>query len=381
MSNQGFLARMIRLITERLGKKRSAANGQDDDTRTPEELGQMYFHRGRTNARSGNLRMAVRDFDNALEKISDFAEVVEWRAEALDMLAESAQAGTEYERARRLRAAVRPGAPDRRYVLRRHGRFASEIAAYDFVSRYINKTVFPIVARGNAHLAEGRPDAALVDYDKALRIQPKIEDVAGLKGEAFSAAGRFEEAIVEFDTALAADPNDEETLNGRGIALMALGRIDEANDSWRRQLALLPAGRAAARAFVALRLADYPTALYELERAVLRKPTDPYWLLYLNVSLRRTGAALAAVPYQTDAWSSLLLGLQAGSVDEAEVNRKADTSDRRAEAAFQIAMMLWEKDPSAAEGYLRTVVECGRPALVEYAAARNELARLGSPSI
>jgi hypothetical protein len=64
-------------------------------------------------------------------------------------------------------------------------------------------------------------------------------------------------------------------------------------------------------------------------------------------------------------------------VSEEDVLRQADTASRRAEAAFQLAVVPSGRDRHAAEKRWKEVIQAGVPTLIEYAAARNELARLG----
>ena len=116
---------------------------------------------------------------------------------------------------------------------------------------------------------------ALDSYERALKVNAKLVEVLALKGEALSALGRYEEAIQIFDGVLAAHPKDGETLNARGIARAALGRLAEANDDWRRQFELLPQTSSAARACVAMRMANYSAAFNEFGLAVAKEPTTP----------------------------------------------------------------------------------------------------------
>ena len=62
------------------------------------------------------------------------------------------------------------------------------------------------------------------------------------------------------------------------------------------------------------------------------------------------------------AWPAPLFALQAGKADPETVLAAATTEGRRFEALFQLERF-------------KDVVETAPPALIEYAAARNELAR------
>lgn len=329
----------------------------------PEQKGQGLFRRGRLHMRTGETADAIADFDQALQLLPDYAEAVAARAESLDMAGQVVAAQPEYERARRLWAAQRPGMPDRRYVFRRPGRFSFEVDSYELALRRIKTGAFPHLACGNALLVRGRPAEALECYDRALKIKQKDSNLIGLKGEALSAMGRYREAIQAFDVALAANGRDVESLNARGIANMALGRLKKADEDWRRQLELLPADQAAARACVALRLADYEAALPELERAIARDPNEPYWNLYRLTAMKRLGRPIGAADQSSgEAWPALLIALCFGKATAEQVLANADTRSRQAEAAFQL-------------GQWKDVIDQGTPFMIEYAAARHELAR------
>jgi len=322
----------------------------------------LYF-RARASARAGDIEKAAQQFADLGEIAPTLTAALEGHGEAADRLGQSDLARAKYDVARRLRAAVRRGAPDRPFVLRNRGPFPAEIAAYTSVLLSVKDRTLPYVARGNALLAEGRAKLALLDYGCALSLKPDTHEIAALKAEALAMLGRYEEALVIFDTALAARPKDAEIYSGRAIACLALGRLEAADADWRRQFSLLPPQQAAARACVSLRMADYAAALPELERALEKEPTDPYWRLYRLTSLRRVGGKeeIPALDAMAD-----------------DVLARADTEGRRAEALFQLAVTAWERDRAEARRRWEEVVAGSSPGLIEHAAARHELARPGS---
>jgi hypothetical protein len=81
--------------------------------------------------------------------------------------------------------------------------------------------------------------------------------------------------------------------------------------------------------------------------------------------------------WPAEVWPGPLLALHAGRISEEEVLRRADNADRRAEARFQMGVLSVARDRGAAERHWREVVEHAVPSLIEHAAARNELSRLG----
>lgn len=314
--------------------------------------------------RAGEIEAAREDFERAIELLPDFAEALASHAECLDMLGRSGPAKPEYEKARRLWAQERGGTPDRCYLFRQQGRLTFEVESYELALKRIKTGSFPLSASGNALLARGKPEEALRFYDQGLKVKEKDPAILALKGEALSMLGRYRQAVDTFTASLNANPRAPETLSGRAIAFAAMGRLDKANDDWRRQLALLPETQSAARACVALRLADYEAALPELERAIARAPADPYWRLYRLTALKRLHRPLdgMAPPSGSAAWPRPLFDLLAGLSTADDVLAAATSDGRRAEALFQMERF-------------KDVAERASPAMIEYAAARNELSQ------
>ena len=378
MSDQGIMGRLFLGLREAWRLRNFRAEGRGTGDQSDARHAYLLYLRARIMARAGFDEMALKLYQDAAERDPTFAEAFEAQGEMLDTIGQRALAVQKYELARKSRAGMRPGAPDRHFVLRQRGHFVTEVAAYDSVLRSLKKNTLPHLARGNAHLASRQPEKALQDYDRALKLKPKVPEILVLRGEALSMLGRYVEALKAFDTARAALPDDAEVLSGRAIAQMALGLLDEANADWRRQFQLLGA-QAAARACVALRLTDYALALPQLDGALMKEPADPYWRLYSLMVQRRLGMPVASLEMPTsDVWPGPLFALHAGLMSEAEVLKRADTDGRRAEALFQAGVLAFAGSRTAAERHWREVVDHAAPSLIEYAAARNELARLGS---
>jgi len=334
----------------------------DIDNPDPERQGAALFRRGRFRMRAGGIEEALKDFDRAIELLPDYAEALASRAECLDMLGRAEAAQPDYAEARRLWAAERTGAPDRSYIWRQQGRLTFEVESYELALGRIKTGSYPHAAVGNALMAHGRPAEALRAYEAALKIKDKDPALLALKGEALSAIGRHRSAIDAFGASLKAVPQAPETLSGRAVAFAALGRIERANADWRRQLALLPKHQSAARACVAMRLGDWEAALPELERAIEKAPGDPYWRLYRLTALKRLGRPVEAVAVPFGGWPAPLFSLHAGKATPETVLEAATTEGRRIEALFQLERF-------------KDVAETAPPAMIEYAAARNALAR------
>ncbi|WP_421999449.1 tetratricopeptide repeat protein [Reyranella sp.] len=343
-----------------------------------EQVARGHFRDGLVKMRGGQSQAALEAFDRALAVLPDFADAIMARAELLDAQGRTEEARVEYQRARRLLADLPPGAADRRYLFRRRGYFAFEIEAYELVRSNVRSKVLPQLAHGNALLVRGRAAEALDSYERALKVKADLGEALALKAEALLALGRFEEAIAIFDGVLTAHPKDVETLNSRGIARMALGRVAEANEDWRRQLELLSPTASAARGCVAMRQANYGAAFHEFGLAAAKEPGNPYWPLYRLSAARLAGVTAEPATDGPERWPGVLLAHHAGRATEDTVMCQATTAGRRAEAAFQLGVLAAGANPAAARRHWREVVDGAPPAMIEFAAASNELARLGS---
>ena len=171
MAKQGFLSSALAGATG-LWQKRPRTADPDLSSSDPERQGQALFRRGRQRMRSGDLAAALEDFDRAIELVPDFADAVASRAECLDMTGRVDTARPDYERARRLWAAHRLGAPDRSYVFRQQGRLSFEVESYELALERIKTGSYPHSAVGNALMARGRPAEALRCYERALTAPP-----------------------------------------------------------------------------------------------------------------------------------------------------------------------------------------------------------------
>jgi len=322
--------------------------------------------------------MAISLLRQASDLDPTFTDAMEAEGEILDASGDQAAAAVKYEMARSVRGKLRGGTPDRHFVVRQRGPMTAEILAYSSVIKSLRKRTLPFLARGNAYLASGQPELALADYERVLRLQPGSLDALSLKGEALSAMGRFREAERIFDKVLAARPKDVEALNARGIARMATGRLDEANRDWRLQFDFTE-HCPAARACVALRLADYSLARPSLEVAVRAEESDLYWKLYLDVALVRLGEELPPADTKAEeAWPAALRALLRGTLRAGDLVSKADTAPRRAELSFQLGVLACRRDGAEARQHWQKVVDEAPPFFIESAAARNELSRLKS---
>ena len=82
--------------------------------------------------------------------------------------------------------------------------------------------------KGNALDKLGKPQEAIVWYDKVLSIDKNDTKAMNNKGNALDKLGKPQEAIVWYDKVLSIDKNDTKAMNNKGNALDKLGKPQEA---------------------------------------------------------------------------------------------------------------------------------------------------------
>ncbi|MGL5035260.1 MAG: tetratricopeptide repeat protein [Microcystaceae cyanobacterium] len=112
--------------------------------------------------------------------------------------------------------------------------------------------------RGNARVSQNKLEAAIADFDQAIRLAPAQPDAYLNRGAALEGQGNFQKAIADYNQVLAIDPQDPMAYNNRGNAEGGLGEWQAALKDFQQATKIAP-DFAFARANTAL-------ALYEIGR-------------------------------------------------------------------------------------------------------------------
>jgi tetratricopeptide (TPR) repeat protein len=129
---------------------------------------------------------------------------------------------------------------------------------------------------GQAWLRQGRPDAAVEQFQLALQMSPSEVDAHAGLGDGLSQQGHFAEAIDHYRTYLAARPGDATVLSNLGRAFASVGREVDAVDVFRRVLTLDPQNSQATRnlALLLFNRGNYAEAATYARRAIQARPAD-----------------------------------------------------------------------------------------------------------
>jgi tetratricopeptide (TPR) repeat protein/CHAT domain-containing protein len=255
----------------------------------------------------GSYEVALRFYDQALQRQPDLAEAWLKRGNVLDALGRYREAVQSYER---YGIAVKSNLVssaandfntlfDEGNALLNLGNYEEAIAAYDAALTIKPDKHDALNNKGVALVKLGRYEEAIIAYDAALMIKPDKHEALNNKGAVLcDFLGRFEEAIVAFDAALAIKPDDHRALTNKRVALFELGRYEDIIASYNAALSIKPNDY--------ITLINTGNALFELGRyeeviatysaALAIKPDD-------NVTLTNKGCALFELGRYEDAIS------------------------------------------------------------------------------
>lgn len=95
-------------------------------------------------------------------------------------------------------------------------------------------------SRGMVHDDAEDYEAAIADYNEALKIVPQDASVLVLRGNAYDAIGESQKAIDDYTEAIRLNPDDAAPYYNRGAVHQELGDKDKARRDYRKALEIDP---------------------------------------------------------------------------------------------------------------------------------------------
>jgi tetratricopeptide (TPR) repeat protein len=174
-----------------------------DQTLTNDRRGAILTDRAVAYARSGQIKLAIDDFNRAVQLFPEHAATYNNRGNLLLGLSLFKEAIRDFDRA----VLLAPG-----YA----AAFANRAGAYDRL---------------------GQPDDALRDYSHAIELMPQSAVPLSGRGRVLLALGKPHAAIRDFGRAVAADARFSNGYRGRAAAKLKIRRIDDAIEDLSRAIA------------------------------------------------------------------------------------------------------------------------------------------------
>jgi len=134
-----------------------------------------------------------------------------------------------------------------------------------------------LVNQGVEVARTGEYDAAIHNFDEAIRIDPKYVPAYDNRGTAEMAKGDLARAMADYDEAIRLDPKDSLAFINRGLIYRSKGDFTRAIADYDRAIQIDPQFSLAYydRGIVYGKQGDYRRALADFQEAIRRDPKDP----------------------------------------------------------------------------------------------------------
>jgi lipoprotein NlpI len=240
--------------------------------------------------------------------------------------------------------------------------------------------------RGLAYTRKKEHDRAIADYSEAIRLNPNRALAYINRGYAFHSKGDYNRAIADYDEAIRISPSYTTAYHNRGFAYFAKGEHDRAIADYTEAIRLNEqyASSYRNRGIAYLYSGSRAKARADLEMATQLRPKDAYVALWRELAERRANApsTLAHVLSQIEmgVWPAPVIRLLLRETTPAALLASAKESDpkksreRLCEANFfigQLALQRGSKE-EAKRAFQIAVRDCP-PELLEMGAATAEL--------
>ncbi len=134
---------------------------------------------------------------------------------------------------------------------------------------------FALNNRGIAHYRRGDWEKSIADFDRALRISPRLADAYNNRGNVWHAKGVLEKALPDFDQAIKLNPRHNRAFNNRANLRLSIGDWKGAISDYNRSIELdsTNATAFANRGLTYLRLGQNKEAQLDFDAATQLDPT------------------------------------------------------------------------------------------------------------
>ena len=194
--------------------------------------------------------------------------------------------------------------------------------------------------RGLAKYRLGQYEAAIADYDNAIRLKPDYVNVYYSRGLTKYYLGQYEAAIVDYDNAIRLKPAHLNAYYERGLAKYILGQYEAAIDDYDNAIRLKPAHLNAyySRALAKCNLGQYEAAIVDYDNAIRFEPNDANAYYDRGLAKEKLGQTGEA---EQDWQTALKLTTETGNV---KLKNKIEGTLRRSEPQVKASESLTEKE-------------------------------------
>lgn len=221
-------------------------------------------------ARSGQPKLAIDDYNKALQLFVEFPAAYNNRGNLLLSLGQFPEAVKDFDRAILLAPGYAAAYSNRANARVKLGQLDDATRDFTKAIELMPQAAAPLSGRGLAFLAAGKPHAAIRDFSRAVNADARFASAYRNRAEARLLVKQNDEAIEDYSRAIAFDANNPELYVVRGYAYLSAANSASAIKDFSRAIELDPRSAAAYQARgLANGVADaFDEAYGDLNRAI-----------------------------------------------------------------------------------------------------------------
>lgn len=262
-----------------------------DPRLTNDRRGAILNDRAVAYARTGQAKLALDDFNRAIQLFPEHAATYNNRGNLLLALGLPKEAIRDFDRAILLSPAYVAAYANRAGAFDRLGATDEAMRDYTRAIELAPQSPVPLAGRGRVFLALGRPHSAIRDFSRAATADARFANAYRGRASAKLRIRRYDDAIEDFSRAIAFDNANAELYVLRGHAYLGVKNHASAIRDFARaieidpKLAVAYAGKGLGNGYVEA----YDEAFADLNRAIELEPKNPVTLAYRAVVYTETG--------------------------------------------------------------------------------------------
>ena len=231
------------------------------------EYANPYNHRGYAFNQKGLFQKAIKDLNKAISLKPKYASAYNRRAWSNYKLGKLDQAQLDAKQAIQLD----PKSKDYKKTL--DDILSSKVAEKKVRPKSLTLTY---INRGNSNSTKGLYDLAIMDYNKAIRLDPKNSDAYNNRANAYAFKGLYDQAIKDYNEAIRLDPKDGLVYSNRAFSYYKKGIFDQAIADCEMALRLKPKHAEAYyhRGLISSQKGLYDQAIMDYNEAIRLDPKD-----------------------------------------------------------------------------------------------------------
>ncbi len=283
----------------RLGQHKAALDDYNRAVQLFPEYAPVYNNRGNALLALGLLQEALKDFDRAIALSPGYAAAYNNRATALLKLGQTAPAVKDYTRAITLMPQNTASLTGRGRALLDEQRPFAALRDFTRAVSSDNRSAAAYRARAQAAMQVERFDEAIEDLSRAIAFEPENAELYVDRGHAYRLADNMASGLRDFTRAVELAPQSARALAGRGLALARFDAFEEAEGELAKAIEIDPrcVEAFAYRAWLYKQTGQPELGLTEIEKALRidANNADVQWAKgEVEQALGRTDAAIAS---------------------------------------------------------------------------------------